>query len=103
MKQQIEVPEEGPIDFSKPSHFRPDSVLQAKDVNQPQIRTGGIRPLKLAKKRKDDSDIMSTPRRLARSATSKARGILRKMEVLPDVVVRPPSTGEELEETFSFR
>jgi hypothetical protein len=34
------------------------------------------------------------PLQLARSATSKARGVLRRTEVLPQVVVRPPSTAE---------
>jgi len=103
VKSQVEDISEDAINFSKPSHFRPTSILQAKDVNQSQVRTGGIRPLKLTKKQKDNPDLMSTPRRLARSATSKARGILRKIEVLPDVVVRPPSIGDDLEETFSFR
>ena len=40
---------------------------------------------------------------LARSETSKMRGILRKTEVLPDVVVRPPSTSEHNAFVYSFR
>ncbi|KAF8341527.1 uncharacterized protein EI90DRAFT_3150614 [Cantharellus anzutake] len=43
------------------------------------------------------------PLRLARSATSKARGILRKQEVLPDVFVRPPSTSTHQGFSYSFR
>ena len=35
------------------------------------------------------------PLLLARSETSKMRGILRKEEVLPHVVVRPPSETEQ--------
>lgn len=34
------------------------------------------------------------PLQLARSVTSKARGVLRRTEVLPQVVVRPPSNRE---------
>lgn len=40
---------------------------------------------------------------LARSDTSKMRGILRKTEVLPDVVVRPPSMSEHNAFSYSFR
>ncbi|KAF8969332.1 hypothetical protein BDZ97DRAFT_1653772 [Flammula alnicola] len=40
---------------------------------------------------------------LARSETSKVRGILRKTEVLPEVVVRPPSTTEHNAFSYSFR
>jgi len=40
---------------------------------------------------------------LARSETSKVRGILRKSEVLPEVVVRPPSNSEHTGFAYSFR
>ncbi|TFK25967.1 hypothetical protein FA15DRAFT_703262 [Coprinopsis marcescibilis] len=40
---------------------------------------------------------------LARSDTSKMRGILRRSEVLPDVVVRPPSTSDHTAFAYSFR
>ncbi|KAJ8698800.1 hypothetical protein PTI98_005470 [Pleurotus ostreatus] len=36
------------------------------------------------------------PLKLARSETAKMRGVLRKHEVLPDVVVRPPSNADQL-------
>ncbi|KAF9514142.1 hypothetical protein BS47DRAFT_1392719 [Hydnum rufescens UP504] len=42
------------------------------------------------------------PLKLARSATSKARGVLRKEEVLPSVVVRPPSTSSHNGFAYSF-
>jgi hypothetical protein len=42
------------------------------------------------------------PLKLARSATSKARGVLRKGEVLPSVVVRPPSTSSHNGFAYSF-
>ena len=40
---------------------------------------------------------------LARSDTSKVRGVLRKSEVLPEVVVRPPSNSEHTGFAYSFR
>ena len=40
---------------------------------------------------------------LARSETSKMRGILRKTEVIPEVVVRPPSTTEHHGFVYDFR
>jgi hypothetical protein len=43
------------------------------------------------------------PLMLARSDTSKVRGIIRKQEVLPDVVVRPPSTTDHTGFAYSFR
>ena len=54
--------------------------------DKPDTPKSGLRPLKMA-----------------RSATSKARGILRKQEVLPDVVVRPPSTSTHHGFSYSFR
>ncbi|KAH9482502.1 hypothetical protein JR316_0004602 [Psilocybe cubensis] len=80
----------------------------------------GIRPLNLGKRqrlrpvnRDENSNPVSTsatPRNknfkeltLARSETSKIRGILRKTEILPDVVVRPPSLSERNSFTYNFR
>lgn len=40
---------------------------------------------------------------LVRSETAKKRGILRQTEVLPEVVVRPPSTTEHTGFAYSFR
>ena len=40
---------------------------------------------------------------LVRSETSKMRAILRKSEVLPEVVVRPPSNSEHTGFVYSFR
>lgn len=93
--------------------------------NTPDFATGtsspsGIRPLTLGKRQKirpvnkDENAIpgstTATPRNknykeltLARSETSKMRGILRKTEVLPDVIVRPPSLSEHNSVTYSFR
>ena len=50
------------------------SVLMTVDTANGGMPESGLKPLKLA-----------------RSATTKARGVLRQGEVLPDVVVRPPS------------
>lgn len=81
--------------------------------------TGEIRPLTLGKRQKirsgnqDENTVpgsAAAPRNknhkaltLARSDTSKVRGILRKTEVLPDVVVRPPSMSEHNAFVYSFR
>ncbi|KIP02106.1 hypothetical protein PHLGIDRAFT_310310 [Phlebiopsis gigantea 11061_1 CR5-6] len=43
------------------------------------------------------------PLRLGRSETTKQRAILRENEVLPDVVVRPPSDGQHVGLSYSFR
>jgi hypothetical protein len=40
---------------------------------------------------------------LIRSETAKKRGILRQTEVLPEVVVRPPSTADHTGFAYSFR
>ena len=74
--------------------------------------TSDVRPLSLGKKQKsrtghqdENADTSTTSSHknkniksltLARSETSKKRGILRKTEVLPDVVVRPPSLTEHV-------
>ncbi|PFH51331.1 hypothetical protein AMATHDRAFT_47216 [Amanita thiersii Skay4041] len=42
------------------------------------------------------------PLKLARSDTAKMRGILRKNEVIPDVIVRPPSTSEHTSFAYTF-
>lgn len=81
------------------------SLLQQRDMNiQPassmEPRSGPIKPLNLAKKQKYNENVSGTralkltPKSIARSATSKARGLLRKDEVLPNVVVRPPSVPD---------
>lgn len=90
------------------------SLLQQRDMNaQPSVsqeqRSGGIKPLNLAKKQKQGENafgtraLMMTPKQLARSATSKARGLLRKDEALPDVVVRPPSVSDHEVLTTDYR
>lgn len=123
-KMSNAVPSES---FAKPAPpregLRPLSLLQERNTNidtanaSPVI--GGTRPLTLGKRQKSrktasDSDENTNPDstsssnknlkplKLARSETSKMRGILRKSEVLPDVVVRPPSTGEHMGYTYGF-
>jgi len=105
--------------------LRPLSLLQDRDTNinmnanSASSVTGGTRPLTLGKRQKPrmavsvrdenaDPDARSKnrnlkPLHLARSETSKMRGILRKEEVLPDVVVRPPSATEHTGFAYSFR
>ncbi|KDR84027.1 hypothetical protein GALMADRAFT_56685 [Galerina marginata CBS 339.88] len=81
--------------------------------------TAEIRPLTLGKRQKsrvtanrDENVIPGEPTTrhknlksltLVRSDTSKMRGVLRKTEVLPDVVVRPPSTSEHNAFTYNFQ
>lgn len=103
--------------------LRPLSLLQDRDLNTAQgispLPIGGTRPLTLGKKQKSrmavpqdenaDPDSISSGHRknlkslkLARSETAKMRGILRKGEMLPDVVIRPPSTTEHTAFAYSF-
>jgi hypothetical protein len=103
--------------------LRPLSLLQDRNMNldtaSPAV--GVTRPLTLGKKqkskltapRRDENarpDSTSTgrnkklkPLMLVRSDTSKVRGIMRKQEILPDVVVRPPSTTDHTGFAYSFR
>lgn len=98
--------------------LRPLSLLQDRDTNRQETTSpGGTRPLTLGKKKQQqlmtipDDDENNDPRsmnrklkqlQLARSETSKQRGVLRASEVLPDVVVRPPSTGEHLGFVYGY-
>ncbi|GJJ07275.1 hypothetical protein Clacol_001475 [Clathrus columnatus] len=83
------------------------TLLANRDPNrshdEPEDSVGsgaGTPPLAISKKLgKDVSGLR--PLQLARSATAKARGFLRQNEVLPEVVVRPPSINED--ETFVSR
>ncbi|KAJ4496843.1 hypothetical protein C8R41DRAFT_909392 [Lentinula lateritia] len=115
-----------------PRGLRPLSLLQERDTNS-AVGTGiqaanspGTRPLVLAKKEGaaiskkakampvDENASPDAPRsrrnkhnlkplNLARSDTNKMRAILRQDELLPDVVVRPPSTTEHQVYAYSFR
>ncbi|KAF6762004.1 hypothetical protein DFP72DRAFT_1164870 [Ephemerocybe angulata] len=58
--------------------------------------------------RAEEEDVVGSlrgikPLKLARSETSKQRAVLRKNEVLPDVVVRPPSMSEHTPFAYTFR
>ncbi|KAJ7482400.1 hypothetical protein B0H11DRAFT_2022803 [Mycena galericulata] len=82
--------------------LRPLTLLQDRDTNM----GGGTPPLSLRKKQNklrvvnDENAAPAAsptsrrsvkPLQLARSETSKARGVMRRDEILPDVIVRPPS------------
>ncbi len=83
--------------------LRPLSLLQDRDVNQSRSET---KPLSLSKRGKGADENADTtgslgklkasfkPLRLNRSETIKERAMLRAKEVIPDVVVRPPSEVE---------
>ena len=100
--------------------LRPLTLLQDRaNINANTNQISEVRPLALAKKQKsrtihqdENANVTTTtPKKnkniklltLARSDTSKSRGILRKTEILPDVVVRPPSLTEHTEFAYSFR
>ena len=84
--------------------LRPLSLLQDRDINQER----GVKPLSLGKKsgkavvdeNADPSGGLQLvkskfkPLKLERSETTKERAALRAREVVPDVVVRPPSEVE---------
>jgi hypothetical protein len=100
--------------------LRPLSLLKDRDVNTlPTVHDAGAYgttpPLSLRKKQKsrlavvndENAEVNASPKRknlkplqLVRSETAKMRGILRREEVLPHVIVRPPSEAEaEAEDT----
>ena len=101
--------------------LRPLTLLQDRaNINANSNHISEVRPLSLAKKQKPraahqdenaPANVIVSPKKnkniklltLARSDTSKRRGILRKTEILPDVVVRPPSMTEHTEFAYSFR
>ncbi|KAJ3785201.1 hypothetical protein GGU10DRAFT_8349 [Lentinula aff. detonsa] len=112
--------------------LRPLSLLQERDTNSvagpgvQAVNSKGTRPLALAKKEgaaiskkararpSDENASPDAPRsrsnkhnlkplNLARSDTNKMRAILRQDELLPDVVVRPPSTTEHQVYAYTFR
>ncbi|KAF5346032.1 hypothetical protein D9757_014278 [Collybiopsis confluens] len=114
-----------------PRGLRPLSLLQERDINAtsgpsvPAVNVNGTRPLLLGKKAggstssrrpkvSDENAGPAIPRSrlnkhnlkpldLTRSDTSKMRAILRQDELLPHVVVRPPSTTEHQVYGYSFR
>lgn len=101
-----------PKSGSPGGNLRPLSLLQNRDLSGADLAGTETRPLTLGKVRKSrtaapvqdenappDSSLSTRnknlkPLKLARSDTAKLRGQLRKNEILPDVVVRPPSTGD---------
>lgn len=110
--KRLDVDKAGLSDPNGSPGLRKLSLLQQRDTNLQTFqeqRSGGIRPLALAKKQRQNENalgtrtLMTTPKKLARSATSKARGLLRKDEVLPNVVVRPPSASENDGIMYNFR
>lgn len=95
------------------------NIINTTSLNGRNSPTAEIRPLTIGKKQKsrvrplqlqnrDENAAVPAGKRsknlkeltLVRSETSKARGILRQTEVLPDVVVRPPSEHNGLAYSF---
>ncbi|KAE9409835.1 hypothetical protein BT96DRAFT_984191 [Gymnopus androsaceus JB14] len=111
-----------------PKGLRPLSLLQEHNSNVVAGPSVGTRPLTVGKKGgsspasskkaktlpSDENASPDAPRsrsnkhnlkplNLARSDTSKMRAILIEQQLLPDVVVRPPSTTEHQAYAYSFR
>ncbi|KAF8165605.1 hypothetical protein B0H34DRAFT_762895 [Crassisporium funariophilum] len=120
LKPKASKLQRSPSDSSSPPlGIRPLTLLQdrANTVTNTSPTSSEIKPLSLGKRQKsrtaqqdENSNAGVTPRNknlksltLARSETSKVRGILRKNEVLPNVVVRPPSQTEHQGYSYSFR
>lgn len=97
--------------------LRPLSLLQEVDTNLEGGSVSSVRPLALGKKPKVQKQAVTDenadpsapagrrlkPLKLARSDTNKERAGLRKAEVLPDVVVRPPSESAHTGFGYNFR
>ncbi|KAH7887332.1 hypothetical protein F5I97DRAFT_1805406 [Phlebopus sp. FC_14] len=113
LKREREQPSTETKPGSPSGGLRPLSLLQDRDTNKDGEATqlAGTRPLVLGKKkpkmkvtRDENADPSTTgsankylkPLQLGRSDSSKIRGLLRKDEVVPNVVIRPPSAGEEM-------
>lgn len=100
--------------------LRPLSLLQDRDTNKDSgdnivvSKSSGTRPLLLGKKKLkmkttgSDENVDSSgsankylkPLQLHRSDSSRMRGLLRKDEVVPRVVIRPPSSSEHLDSIY---
>lgn len=96
--------------------LRPLSLLQDRDQNRAPAQE--TRPLTIGKagkqkaaasgsenapKRESSLKRALRPLKLVRSETTKQRAALRENEVLPDVVVRPPSGGQHNGFSYTFR
>jgi hypothetical protein len=114
-RQNSTVPKTG----SLRGGLRPLALLKDRDTNVATEASDtnercGTPPLGVRKKRRirsnDENAVVESdsrngglkPLQLVRSETSQMRGILRKGEVLSDVVVRPPSSSERTEFTYTF-
>ncbi|KZT42974.1 hypothetical protein SISSUDRAFT_1058109 [Sistotremastrum suecicum HHB10207 ss-3] len=89
------------------SKLRPLSLLQEREIDinissAEEVSQKVVTPLSIKKtiSRGENAGALR-PLKLSRSATAKARGLLRKNEILPAVVVRPPSGDESA--AFSWR
>lgn len=69
-----------------------------KSRTKPSVQDENAAPIPPPKKNKNLKELS-----LVRSETAKARGRLRQNEVLPEVVVRPPSLTDYQEFVYSFR
>ena len=102
--------------------LRPLSLLRDRDTNKDSgddavaSKSAGTRPLLLGKKKpkvkvtRSDENVDSTgsgnkylkPLQIHRSDSSRIRGLLRKDEVVPSVVIRPPSSSDHLGPIYEY-
>ena len=97
--------------------LRPLSLLKDRDMNKEgdAFKLAGTQPLVLGKKklkvkvtRDENADPNFgnkhlKPLQLGRSESSKMRGMLRRDEALPTVIVRPPSTNAKTGSPYEYR
>lgn len=98
------------------SGLRPLSLLKDRDTNKEgdASKLAGTRPLVLGKKKQklkatrdenaehNSDNKYLKPLQLRRSESSKMRGMLRRDEVLPTVIVRPPSTNAKMGSPYEY-
>lgn len=99
--------------------LRPLSLLQSHDMNRGSVVdvVSSTQPLSIGGKGKKkqsraeggenvrrESSLKRAlkPLKLMRNETTKERAVLRQREVLPDVVVRPPSDGQHIGFAYNF-
>jgi hypothetical protein len=93
-------------DTQTPTKIRPLSLLQDRDMNIPTTGSNNLKgnsfsftttsPLSVKKANRDRNSGSAgiKPLVLNRSETTKARGVLRRTEILPRLIVRPPSGND---------
>lgn len=112
LKSKPSVSENAGVTSSPKGGLRALSLLKDRDINR-GVPSQSTRPLVVGKKHKKVVDENSgeersparkglRPLKLVRSETTKQRAALRESEILPEVVVRPPSESQNVGFGFPF-